>query len=399
MASCQDKTLRPTGATSRRHSGSMTRRQRLMATLRGEPVDRPAVSFYELNGLDEDRSDGDPWNIYSHPSWWPLLDLAREHTDRIVMRGVRLTDGPRAMGALGAERSVTCAGDARLELQTVHTPAGDLTARTRRDRDVNTVWVTEHLLKGVEDLRAVLAMPAPTPDTTVDTGPVLEAEQALGEAGIVMIDTPDPLCLGAELFDMATFTVIALTEPALFHALLERLQAWLLPRIEATAAALPGRLWRMVGPEYATPPYLPPRLFREYVNRYDAPLIQAIQRHGGYARLHCHGRIARVIEAIAELEPDGLDPIEPPPQGDVELQEVRQRYGECMVLFGNLEVSEIENLPTDTFRERVQRAIEEGTAGNGRGFVLMPSSCPYGRELSPLTLRNYETMVEVIERL
>jgi len=70
-----------------------------------------------------------------------------------------------------------------------------------------------------------------------------------------------------------------------------------------------------------------------------------------------------------------------------------------MVLFGNLEVSEIENLPTDTFRERVQRAIEEGTAGNGRGFVLMPSSCPYGRELSPLTLRNYETMVEVIERL
>jgi len=37
----------------------MTRKDRLMATMRGGPVDRPAVSFYELNGLDEDYNDPD----------------------------------------------------------------------------------------------------------------------------------------------------------------------------------------------------------------------------------------------------------------------------------------------------------------------------------------------------
>ncbi len=94
---------------------------------------------------------------------------------------------------------------------------------------------------------------------------------------------------------------------------------------------------------------------------------------------------------------DGLDPIEPPPQGDVELAYVRERYGKDMVLFGNLEVSDIENLPTERFAEKVKRALAEGTAGNGRGFVLMPSACPYGRELSPLTLRNYEKIVEIVE--
>ena len=31
---------------------------------------------------------------------------------------------------------------------------------------------------------------------------------------------------------------------------------------EAVAKALPGRLWRIYGPEYAAPPYLPPRLFQ-----------------------------------------------------------------------------------------------------------------------------------------
>ena len=66
----------------------MDRRQRLICTLRGEAVDRPAVSFYELNGLDEDHADADPFNIYSHPSWGELLELTRARTDRIVMRGV-----------------------------------------------------------------------------------------------------------------------------------------------------------------------------------------------------------------------------------------------------------------------------------------------------------------------
>lgn len=80
----------------------MTPRQRLMATLRGEPVDRPAVSFYELNGLDEDPTDADPYNIYNDPSWAPLLLLTREHSDRIVMRGLRLTGGARGLGTLGA---------------------------------------------------------------------------------------------------------------------------------------------------------------------------------------------------------------------------------------------------------------------------------------------------------
>ncbi|MFO7697789.1 MAG: hypothetical protein R6X16_11635 [Anaerolineae bacterium] len=194
-------------STSPRRTAAMSRRERLLATLRGEPVDRPPVSFYELNGLDETPND-DLYNIYSHPSWAPLIALTRERTDRIVMRGMRLTDGPRALGHLGAERTTLEIGEARLETQTLRTPGRVLTGRTRRDRKVNTVWVTEHLLKDTDDLRAVLSLPEPQPGVTVETGPILEAEAALGDTGIVMIDTPDPLCLGAELFDMATYTMV-----------------------------------------------------------------------------------------------------------------------------------------------------------------------------------------------
>jgi hypothetical protein len=68
-----------------------------------------------------------------------------------------------------------------------------------------------------------------------------------------------------------------------------------------------------------------------------------------------------------------------------------------MALFGNLEASDIENLPTDQFAGKVRRALREGTAGEGRGFVLMPSACPYGRVLSRLALANYRKMIELIE--
>jgi len=130
---------------------------------------------------------------------------------------------------------------------------------------------------------------------------------------------------------------------------------------------------------------------------YDKPMVAAIQKYGGFARIHSHGRLKDVLHHIAATGCVGLDPIEPPPQGDVELSFVREKVGKQMVLFGNLEASDIENLPTPQFEKKIHTAIREGTAGEGRGFVLMPSACPYGRVLSPLALANYRKMVEVVE--
>ncbi len=376
----------------------MNRRERLMTTLQGGAVDRPAVSFYELNGLDENPFDADPYNIYSHPSWRPLIELTRQKTDRIVMRSVPFKETPPdPVEALTHVETWVDATGSRFNRLTIQAGKRRLSSLTRRDRDVNTVWTLEHLLKDAEDLRAFAGLPLPEAQGTPDIQGVLQAEAVLGDSGIVMIDTPDPLCEAAQLFDMATYTVIAFSEPALFHRLLERFATILYARTEAVARALPGRLWRIYGPEYASPPYLPPRLFNEYAVRYDTPMVETIQRYGGYARIHCHGRLKAILAGIAATGCMGLDPIEPPPQGDVSLGEVRQRYGKQWVLFGNLEASDIETLPTPQFREKILQALEEGTAGEGRGFVLMPSACPYGRYLSPLALANYECMIEVME--
>ena len=391
----------------------MNRRERLMATLRGGPVDRPAVSFYELNGLDEDYNDPDQFNIYNDPSWKPLIDLTRDHTDRIVMRSVPfiiekgLTSKEKQMVGVPSDplsgisqKEITFdANGSRIVTCTIKAGSRVLTSRTRQDKDVNTIWTLEHLLKDVDDLKALLDLDIPKTVGEPDVSVVLNAEEALGDSGIVMIDTPDPLCLAALLFDMATYTIVATLEPDLFHELVSRFAAILYPNTHAISKALPGRLWRIYGPEFASPPYQSPAAFRDYVVKYDKPMVEAIQANGGYVRIHSHGNLYEILDEIASMGADGLDPVEPPPQGNVELGYVRQKYGKQLVLFGNLEVSDLENLPTDEFAEKIKTAIEQGTEGQGRGFVLMPSACPYGRKLPPLALANYRKMVEMVESL
>lgn len=375
----------------------MTRRERLLATLNGKSVDRPPVSFYEINGLTEDMSGNDPFNIYSHPSWKPLIELARDSTDRIVNLGVPVKNA--ALNPIDQLLKVDTyyKEGSRFTSLSIRAGSRTLTSLKRRDPDVNTVWTLEHFIKDVDDLKAYLDIPSSEFTGELDVGKIIQTEKALGDTGIVMIDTGDPLCAAAHLFDMENYTIFAFTEQELFHSLIQKFAGYLHAKTEAVAKALPGRLWRIYGPEYAAAPYLPPDLFKEYVVKYDKPMVDSIQKYGGYARIHSHGKLKNILDHIVSMGVSGLDPIEPPNQGDVELEYVRTKYGKQLVLFGNLEITDIESMQTNLFEEKVRKALREGTAGEGRGFVLMPSSCPYGRILPELTLRNYRKIIENVE--
>jgi len=373
----------------------MTRRERLMATLRGEPVDRPAVNFYEVGGFEVDPSDADPFNTFADPSWRPLLELAEEQTDLIRMRSPGLRPAVQNARDEFFTTETWIEGGSQFTRTRLRVVGRTMTALARRDPQVSTVWQVEHLLKDLADLKAYLDVPDHVFAFEPDAAPLAAAEDEVGDRGIVMVDTGDPLCAAASLFSMADYTVVAFTEGRLFHRLLEKLAGPIHQCTEQVAEAFPGRLWRIYGPEYATEPYLPPHLFQEYVVRYTGPMVEAIRQHGGFARVHCHGRIRSALPHIVGMGAAATDPVEPPPQGDVLLADVRREYGKDLVLFGNLESSAVETMPPAEFERVVAKALRDGTAGEGRGFVLMPSACPYGRIITPQTMANYETMVRL----
>jgi hypothetical protein len=376
-----------------------------MATLRGEEVDRPAVNFYEIGGLAIDPSDPDEFNIYNDRSWQPLLQLAEEKTDLIRMRSPVRTRSYEPWGSseesgAGSRKEFFkteeyMEDDRRFTRTTLKIGGRTMTSLTRRSMDIDTTWVIEPLLKTIEDLEAYLELPDEVFAEEVDVAGLIEEEQRLGDRGIVMVDTEDAICAAASLFSMEDFTVAALTEQKLFHRLLEKHARYIQRRTERIAEEFSGHLWRIYGAEYASEPYLPPQLFKEYVVRYTGPMVDVIQRHGGFVRIHCHGRIRSIIDYIVEMGAVAIDPVEPPPQGDVELVDMRRKYGRELVLFGNLEIADIENMEPCEFEKVVRRCLEDGTDGQGKGFVLMPTASPIGREITSGTMANYETMVRL----
>jgi hypothetical protein len=384
----------------------MNRRERLMATLCGRPVDRPAVSFYEVGGFNVNPEDPDEFNVYNDPSWRPLLELAEEQTDLIRMRSPvksrsHEVTSEKSSGNTSDEFFKTneyMEKGCLFTFTTLKIGGRSMTSLTRRSPDVDTIWTVEHLLKGPEDLKAYLELPDEIFAEDINVTRLIEEDEELGDRGIIMVDTEDPICAAASLFSMEDFTVVAMTERKLFHRLLEKLSAHIQARTEETAKAFGGNLWRIYGPEYATEPYLPPDLFKEYVVRYTGPMVEAIQKQGGFARIHCHGRIRAVLDYIVEMGASAIDPIEPPPQGDVELDYVRREYGKELVLFGNIEIADIENKKPDDFEKIVEKALTDGTSGEGKGFVLMPTSAPYGRNITSRVMKNYETMVRLATR-
>ena len=221
----------------------MTRRERLMATLRGEPVDRPAVSFYEIGGWKFDINDPDPFNIYNSPDWWPLIRLAEEETDLIrMMKAERSEADNNCWHAFFKERTYIQNGSRYAQL-TLNVAGRTMTSVSRRDPETATVWTIEHLLKDINDIKAYLQLPDQAFAYDYRVEHLLAEEQQLGDAGIVMVDVGDPMAQIGSLLSMQDYTVLGITEPRLFHQLLEKVARSCVPD---GRAGFHGLLWAAV---------------------------------------------------------------------------------------------------------------------------------------------------------
>lgn len=84
---------------------------------------------------------------------------------------------------------------------------------------------------------------------------------------------------------------------------------------------------------------------------------------------HC-GRSGRLVEILhEETEVDIVNPLEPPPGGDVDLAEVKRRFGQRLVLFGNLNTFQLmlHGTPAEV-KAAARQAIED--AGENGQFIL-----------------------------
>jgi hypothetical protein len=329
------------------------------------------------------------WNPDSwenqQPAYQDLMQIIREKTDCLYMVGFAARNR--------AERTTVTEwdeGPRHVRRRIVHTPRGDLTATEYTEAGLNTTWRTERLLKTDEDVARFLSLPRDLEPPDLSRFAVVL--DRLGDRGIPLVDVADPICLVAELFEFGEFMLRAFTQTEQIIALLDHVAPSLYGHLDYLLDHGIGPLFRVVGAEYATPPYLPPALFRRLVVDYTGPMIDRIHAHGMYARLHCHGRLRQALPMIVEMGADALDPVEGPPSGDIALADVKRLYGDRMCLFGNLQLRDLETLSAADMRRVVIETMEAGKPGGG--FVIMPTAGPINADLSPITARNYRIFIE-----
>jgi uroporphyrinogen-III decarboxylase len=374
-------------------NGLWTSRRRLLTALAGGMPDRVPINTYELAG----RNSRDWCN--QQPSYRGLMDYIRTHTDCMTNWNPRpatdrYTCEERFLCSdypVEFEARTETAGQFERSTRICHTPKGDLRQVTQKAADVHTTWQVEHWCKSTADVDKALSVPYEPARYDASDLPRVQAE--LGEEGLVIASIGDPAYLAADLMSFQDYLMWAFEETDHFARTVELIAERVMENLRRQLDCCVLDLYRIVGPEYFTPPYLPPAMFRRFVVPHVTEMTRLIHARGAKVRLHCHGNLRHVLDMILETGCDGIDPCEPPPDGDIELDEVKRRcQARGVSVWGNIELKLLEQGTSAQVRAEVQKIMSQAKAGGG--FVLIPTAGPINVPLAPKTEANYKTFID-----
>ena len=196
----------------------------------------------------------------------------------------------------------------------------------RTEPNVDTVWTIEHLIKNVDDAEKVLSIPYrfEKPDLSQYAAEVAKLE----DWGTPICFVSTPLVMVSQLMDFQMFFEWLATERALIDRMIGTIYERVAERLQCVIEQGVGPLFRFGGSEQATPPMMSKRMFKQFIVKYEGPLWQMVREAGHIPWVHCHGKVKTVLDEFVEGGVQVLDPVEPPPQGDIDIAEAKQS-GRC----------------------------------------------------------------------
>ena len=363
----------------------MTSRERLLCVLNGKTPDRVPISTYELVGYDTKNF----CNI--EPSYKPLMDYIREKTDCIAMWNP-LSDQGLAASSLPVDlKQVKHKLPDGQETQSIlRIGSKTLTSTTRSIDNVYTTWETEPWCKNTDDVDTMLSIPYEP--VTYDISDYPRIREEVGDRGIIMPTLGDPAHAAMCLMEFSESFLWVMTETEHFAKTVDVLHKRRMDNLKRELETLTCDIYRICGPEYMTPPLLPRWCFERFMFPYLKDMVELIHSKGAKVRLHSHNNIGSLVDLFEKLGVDATDPCEGPPDGDIEFSDLKQRIGDKITLFGNMQLKVLENGTEAEVRTETRRIMEAGKPG-GR-FVIMPTAAPINVPLSKRTQENYFAFID-----
>jgi hypothetical protein len=250
------------------------------------------------------------------------------------------------------------------------------------------VWNTWHLPELWDiDAEADLSDPAVYPGWFTGT---LETVQRLAPEVSVHVEVFSPFTHLMELFGYEQAMMALVDAPDLCHEALAMFTRNVLAQVHLYAEHRPDAI--LVSSAFAGAGFLSRTMYREFVMPYEDELYQAIREKGCKSYVHTCGAIGDRLDLMAQTAVDGIDTLDPPPLGTVDLAQAKAEYGQRFFFKGNLNaVNEMLYADEATFEQAVAGRLRIGKPGGG---YILSSACSVAPHVKPERLRRLADLAE-----
>jgi hypothetical protein len=219
-------------------------------------------------------------------------------------------------------------------------------------------------------------------------------EAVIGRAGrdfSVHGEVTSPLDYVLDLFGFEQTMLGFVDDPGRAAALLDRFAGGVTAIAEGLAAA--GVDAVKISSPFAGAGFLSTAFYERFVAPFEARIARAVEARGVRAYIHTCGDIHDRLELIAATGVSGIECLDPPPLGRVDLAEAKRRVGDRLFIKGNIDPVHV-LLPGDraAVTADAERRIGLGKPG---GRYILSTAC----SIAPRTPRdNVTALVEAAER-
>jgi MtaA/CmuA family methyltransferase len=145
---------------------------------------------------------------------------------------------------------------------------------------------------------------------------------------------------------------------------------------------------------YAGAGFISPEFYRKYVLPFESQIASAVSYMGTHIYIHTCGAINDRLEMIAESGVSGIECLDPPPIGNVQLEDAKERIGDKIFIKGNIDPINVllQGSAEDVKKDAANR-IEVGKPGGG---YILSTAC----SIAPYTKReNIQMLKDIAEKV
>ena len=140
--------------------------------------------------------------------------------------------------------------------------------------------------------------------------------------------------------------------------------------------------------------FLAPEMYEQFIIPCERRIAEAVKAEGGFVYTHTCGAIGDRLDLMVKSQISGIECLDPPPLGNVDLADAVEKLNGKIFIKGNVDpVNTLMRGNADKVRQDVTAILE--TAGHVMGGFILSSACSIAPPVNP---ENIKLMVELCRR-